>query len=266
MATRPSVLQLLTTCYFWLVFAITIPVGVFLGGLLYLATRPFDPFARVMHAYNCYWTFDYLKINPGWRIRILGQERLPHGPCVLVANHQSMADVPALMGVRHSFKFVSKHSLFALPFVGWMMRLAGYVDVDRDRRKSAQRMLERCHDWLDRGLSVLIFPEGTYNGGERLLPFRRGAFSLAMEAGVPLVPIAVSGTRALLDGDGPWLSPRCDIQVSVLEPLAPGLFGGDVSALASRTQELLARELGLHEVLTDATPLPLDQDGGNSAA
>ncbi|MGQ0506826.1 MAG: lysophospholipid acyltransferase family protein [Myxococcaceae bacterium] len=232
-------MRALVTVYFWSVFALTAPVLFLLGALLFLLTAPFDPDRRLIHAYICRVTFTYLKIVPGWRVRIQGRELLPRGPCVIVANHQSMADILACMGLFHPFKFVSKASLFGVPLVGWMMTLARYVSVERGKAKSTYRMLESCRFWLRRGVPVLIYPEGTYSGGRQMLPFKRGAFVLAIEEQVPLVPVALRGTSEIIFEDGPWMNPRAKAKVQVLAPISPQQLGRDEEALSNHVRALL---------------------------
>lgn len=229
-------MKYLVTGVYWLIFALTAPLEVLAGTLVFLATAPFDPDRRVMHAFICRWTHQYLRVIPSWRVRVTGRELLPKGPCVLVANHQSMADVVAVMGLYHPFKFVSKASLFKLPLVGWMMRMAGYISLERGRTRSTQQMMEACRDALRRGMPVLLFPEGTYSTGGKMLPFKRGAFQLALEEKVPLVPVVLRGTTGLVEGDGPFMSPRCDISVRVLPPISPETFGEDAGELAAKVR------------------------------
>jgi 1-acyl-sn-glycerol-3-phosphate acyltransferase len=219
------------TAYFWWVFALTAPLEFVFGCLLFLVTAPFDPDRRVLHAFVCRWTFQYLRIWPGWKIEVHGRERLPQGPAVLVANHQSMADVGVVMALFHPFKFVSKASLFRLPLVGQMMRLSHYISLERGKRSSHQRMMEQCRFWLKRGMSVLLFPEGTYRQGEQMLPFKRGAFVLASEERVPVVPIVLTGTEQWVRGDGPWMSPTARVRVVVLPAMFshPGETADDFS-------------------------------------
>lgn len=236
-------MKYLVTAYYWLVFGLTSPLLCVAGlpvGLLSAAT---DPLRRAVHAYICWVTSWYLRIWPGWTVEVTGRERIPRGACVLVANHQSMADVVACMGLRAQFKFVSKASLFSLPFVGWMMRLARYVSLERGRPRSMQRMMEQCRRYLDQGMPVLLFPEGTYSQGGAMLPFKRGAFLLAVQARVPVVPVVLSGTTGLIEGDGPWMSPRCHIRVRVLEPIPPG---DDAEALRARVRSLYEEEQARH--------------------
>ncbi|MGO8968211.1 MAG: lysophospholipid acyltransferase family protein [Myxococcaceae bacterium] len=218
---KPSLASVVVTLLFGAVLLVTAPLCVLLGLLLLLVTFPFDRDRGALHALVCHWTFGYLRLNPLWRVRVEGRERLPQGAAVLVANHQSLADVVVAMGLFHPYKFVSKVSLFRLPLVGWMMHLIRHIPLHRGRPGSTRAMLETSRHWLRRGMAVFFFPEGTYAEGEQLLPFRSGAFLLAIEEQVPVVPIFIEGTRRLVDGDGPWLGPRADVRVRVLEPRVP---------------------------------------------
>jgi 1-acyl-sn-glycerol-3-phosphate acyltransferase len=237
-------LKLLVTALFWMVFAITAPLVVLSGFFVFAATAIFDRDRRVIHAFICRFVFSYLRLNPLWKVRIEGRERISGRPSVIVANHQSMADVVACMGLFRQFKFVSKSSLFSLPLVGWMMHLAKYVSLDRGKPRSTQQMLEQCRGWLRRGMPVLLFPEGTYSTDGRLLPFKRGAFLLAIEERVPLVPVMIQGTSDLVIEDGPWFNPRCSIRVSVLPPIEPAQLGDSEKDLMERVRRLFESRLG----------------------
>lgn len=243
MSDRPSPASVAVTVAFALVAVLTMPVLFLLAALVFAVTAPFDPDRRVLHAFVCGSCHGYLRLNPLWRVRVEGRERIPRGAAVLVVNHQSLADVAACMGLRRPFKFVSKASLFSLPLVGWAMSMLRYVRLDRGRPHSTRRMLEDCRGWLRRGMAVLMFPEGTYAPGAALLHFKPGAFLLARDEGVPLVPILLSGTRALVVGDGPWMAPRVDIRIRVLDPvqLPPG---ADAVEAANEMRARFAHELG----------------------
>jgi 1-acyl-sn-glycerol-3-phosphate acyltransferase len=231
------------TVAFWLVAALTMPLLFVLAALVFLASAPFDPDRRVLHAFVCRTCHAYLHVNPLWRVRVEGRERIPRGASVLVVNHQSLADVAACMGLHRPFKFVSKASLFSLPLVGWAMRMLRYVRLERGRPHSTRAMLDDCRRWLRRGMAVLMFPEGTYAPGEALLHFKPGAFLLARDERVPLVPVLLTGTRDLVVGDGPWMSSRVDIRVRVLDPIdyPPG---AEAMHVAAEMRERFARELG----------------------
>jgi 1-acyl-sn-glycerol-3-phosphate acyltransferase len=233
------------TFAFGLLCAVTMPLLFAFFLLVWAVTAPFDPDRHAVHAVVCRCAFHYLRVNPFWHVRVEGRERLPRGPCVLVSNHQSMADVVVAMGLFHRFKYVSKASLFRLPFVGWAMRLAKYVSLQRGRPHSTQEMMDSCRHWLRRGTPVLLYPEGTYAPQGTMLPFRRGPFRLAIEERVPVVPVILEGTRGLILGDGPWFQPRCRIRLRVLPPLPVDALGQDEAALAARVQALYERELGV---------------------
>lgn len=242
MSGRPSPASAAVTVAFWAVVLLTMPLLFVLATLLFVVTAPFDPDRRVLHAFVCRSCHAYLHVNPLWRVRVEGRERIPAGPSVLVVNHQSLADVAACMGLHRPFKFVSKASLFSLPLVGWAMSMLRYVRLERGRPHSTRAMIEDCRRWLRRGMAVLMFPEGTYAPGEALLHFKPGAFVLARDEHVPLVPVLLTGTRALVVGDGPWLAPRVDIRIRVLDPVEfpPG---ADAVRVATAMREQFAREL-----------------------
>ena len=231
-------MRFVVSFWFWFLFATTAPVLFVLGAVLCVVAYPVDPQRRWLHALVCRWCYWlWLHASPGWRIQVEGRELIPPGPCVFVANHQSAMDIPAVMGLFTPYKFVAKASLFRLPIVGWMMSLLGYVPLVRGTSQSLGKLLEPCRAWLRRGMPVFIFPEGTYSADGTLLPFKRGAFQLALEEHVPVVPVLVEGTPQLVVGDGPWMSPRAHIRVRVLPPVPPETFGPDPVALASRVRE-----------------------------
>ena len=237
-------MRFLVTFWYWLVFCPTIVFGWFLAVPLWLATMPFDPAGKALHLFVNFWVFQYLKIWPGWRVKVLHRERIPQGPCVFVVNHQSMADVVAVMGLRTQYKFVSKDSLFSLPIVGWTMKMLKYIKVERGKPHSMHNMVEECRFWIRKGVPVLIFPEGTYaSDPKKLLPFKRGAFMVAIEEKVPLVPVFLRGTTELIHEDGPWMSPLARITVEVQEAIVP-LPDETDDALASRSRRLFAEALG----------------------
>ena len=237
-------MRYVVTLWYWLIFCPTVVFGWCLAVPLWLLTKPFDPTQRALHLFVTTWVFQYLKIWPGWTVKVLGRERLAKRACVYIANHQSMADVVAVMGLRTQYKFVSKETLFTVPIVGWTMRMLNYIKVERGKPHSMHQMVEACRFWIRQGVPVLIFPEGTYSSDpKKLLPFKRGAFMLAIEEQVPLVPVFLRGTPELIHEDGPWMSPRASIRVEVQEPIVP-LPDETDEALAARTRRLFAEALG----------------------
>jgi 1-acyl-sn-glycerol-3-phosphate acyltransferase len=182
-------------------------------------------------------------MNPLWRARIEGRERLPwRGPAVLVANHLSMLDILVLYGLFRPFKWVSKAELFRVPVVGWNMWLNDYVPLRRGDRESVRKMMEHCRRHLEAGSPVLLFPEGTRSETGALQPFKDGAFRLAVAAGVPVIPLAVTGTGDALPKRGLVLRRRMDARVQVLEPLDARAFASS-DALRDAARAAIAAAL-----------------------
>jgi len=127
------------------------------------------------------------------------EHRRAHVPCVFVANHQSNVDVWAVLPILPAeTKFVAKHSLFRIPFLGLAMRRAGFISIDRTNRARAIQSLELAAARVRAGNSVILFPEGTRSTDGRLQPFKKGSFHLALRAGVPIVPIVICGSGRVL--------------------------------------------------------------------
>ena len=240
---RTSRMRYVVSLWFFALFLVTAPLLFTLGAVLFVVAYPLDPDRQWLHVLVCRWCYGlWLHASPGWRVRVEGRELLPKGPCVYVVNHQSFADILAVMGLFTPYKFVAKASLFRTPLVGWMMTLLGYVPIVRGSSTSMEQLLGPCRKWLRKGIPVLIFPEGTYSSGE-VLPFKRGAFQLALEEHVPVVPVLVRGTRELVDGDGPWMSFRANVTVQVMPALPPETLGPDSAALATRVREQFVEAL-----------------------
>ena len=190
---------------------------------LLVLTLPFDRNRIVPGRFLRFLAVALTSLFPPWRLRVVG--RFPgRGPYVVVANHQSMLDVPLLSRLPREMKWMAKESLFRVPWVGWMFALAGDIPVRRGDKESGQRAIRRAKKYLESGVSVMVFPEGTRTSTGELGPFRSGAFRLAVEAGVPVLPVAVSGTAAGMPRGNPWVRP-CRGTARVLEPVL--LLGGE---------------------------------------
>ena len=188
-----------------------------LAVLIWLVTRPFDPRTRALHRFTCFWASLYTWLNPLWRVRISGKEHIHDGATyVMVANHLSLVDILVLFRLFVPFAWVSKQENFAVPFIGWNMRLNGYIPLVRGDRASAAAMMDACRTTLRSGTSIMMFPEGTRSRTGELQAFKPGAFALARELGLPVLPIVLDGSREALPKRGFVLRGRSDITVRVL--------------------------------------------------
>ena len=237
--TVPAVLSTL----FWAFLALSC-VPLFAGAcLVWLVTLPFDPDGRVLHLYSCFWAQLYFYVNPAWRLRVEGRERLPwRGAAVLVANHASLGDILVLFGLYRPFKWVSKASNFDIPFIGWNMRLNRYVRLVRGDKESIAEMMQTCEMWLRRGVALLLFPEGTRSPDGEVKAFKDGAFRLSIAERAPLIPIALAGTADILPKHGWVLRGMAHCRIRVLPPIDPAPFGGDVAAFRDHVRTLIIEE------------------------
>lgn len=228
---------------FWTFFAVSSAV-LFLGAVvLFAATRPFDPRGRALHLYSCFWAQLYFYVNPLWSLKVEGREKLPwNGPAVLVANHESLGDILVLFALYRPFKWISKESVFKAPFLGWNMRLNGYVPLRRGDKESIAKMMAASEDWLERGVPVLMFPEGTRSPDGEVKAFKDGAFKMAVSKSVPVIPVVVCGTANTLPKHGLVMTATARCHMRVLDPIDPRPFGGDVAALREHVREIIVAE------------------------
>jgi len=167
--------------------------------LLRLLTFPFDRDRRLIGRFFHLAAVLAGTVTPFWNFRIEGagavDRRRAH---VFVANHSSYTDVFLVVRLPWEMKWLSKKSIFSIPLLGWQLRIAGDVPIVRGDRESAREAMEKMRRILESGVSVILFPEGTRSPDGRLGEFRDGAFRLAIEAGVDVVPLAISGAAESL--------------------------------------------------------------------
>ena len=185
-----------------------------------------DPHYRSLHRMAQAWGRSIFFLNPGWRISVAGRGHLkPSGTYLIVANHQSAFDIMALYHLRRQFKWVAKAELFSVPFLGWAMSSARYVKLYRGKSRSIRQTYDQARRYIKEGMSVVFFPEGTRSHTGAVQPFKNGAFKLAIETGVPVVPVAVSGTRDLLPRQHMRFALTARVRVQALPPLDPAAYG-----------------------------------------
>jgi 1-acyl-sn-glycerol-3-phosphate acyltransferase len=181
----------------------------------------------------------------GCRLRVAGLEYIPAvGGVVLAANHASYVDVVALLAlIPLDFRFVAKKELLTTPIVGTVIRRVGHLTVDRFDLMRSVADAERVTAALRAGNALLIFPEGTFVRRPGLLPFRLGAFKAALDAGCPVIPVTIQGTRDMLPADS-WLPRRATIEVSIGTPVWPsGRDWRDMVLLRDRVRAEVASRL-----------------------
>jgi len=238
-----SVLNAILSVWQWLVIGTTIALWLPLMALVRLVTLPFDR--------DAYWTgYLFRKIgnvsfalSPLWSAKVSGTMPAdPRNPYVVVSNHESFVDILLISHLPWEMKWLSKVELFNIPVLGWLLRLARDIPVKRGKASSAVEAMQRCRDKLQHHMSVMIFPEGTRSETDEMLPFKDGAFRLAIESQVPILPIVVTGTRPALKKHS-WRFGRSEAEVRVLEPVSTeGLKKADVGMLRDKVFAIIAAE------------------------
>jgi 1-acyl-sn-glycerol-3-phosphate acyltransferase len=143
-------------------------------------------------------------------------------PYLFAMNHQSTLDIPVVVAALPvQPRFVSKQSMARVPFFGWYMRRTGMVFVDRSNRTRAIESLRLAGERIRAGASIFIFPEGTRSHERKILPFKKGPFALALEAGVPIVPVVIEGTGEALPANA-WTARPGTVRVKVGRPISTG--------------------------------------------
>ena len=162
---------------------------------------------------------------------------------VVVANHESQADPFLLSFLPWDMRWVAKESLFKQPLSGWALRFGGDIPLRRGEGDSVRACLLECERAIRGGISVMMFPEGTRSSGGELLPFKDGAFDLAIRAGVPILPIALAGTRAMRPKHSRWFG-KAHACAKILAPIATtGMTAVDVGRLRDQARATIAQAL-----------------------
>jgi 1-acyl-sn-glycerol-3-phosphate acyltransferase len=185
-----------------------------------------------------------VRANPAWNVHVLGKEHIDFKkPYVVVSNHQSMVDIPLLCLLPWEMKWVAKIELFKTPIIGWMMKMAGDIPVDRQKRSGSQALL-RAKSYLQQNCPVMIFPEGTRSPDGLLLPFTDGAFRLAIKVQVPLLPIVIDGSYTCLQKKSWKFGEPQDIFIRVLQPVdTAGLQAEDTGNLRDTVRRTIEERI-----------------------
>ena len=227
----------------WSIF--WIPAALILGTVRRDSSLPLR-FARK------YWGPGMLRLA-GADLRVQGSpDALAGGPAIYVMNHQSTLDIPAAFTVLPvDLRFIAKHTLRKVPFLGWYMSWTGMVFVDRSNSTQAVGSLNAAAERVRGGISLLAYPEGTRSRDGRILPFKKGPFVLALQAGVPVVPIAIEGSMRCMPAHLRPFRPGV-VRMAIGAPIVTAGMGMDRrDQLVHQTREAV---VALHASLARSDP------------
>jgi 1-acyl-sn-glycerol-3-phosphate acyltransferase len=179
------------------------------------------------------------------RVEVEGREHVdPAQSYVLVSNHQSQSDVLVLYGwLGIDFKWVMKQELRKVPGIGVACARLGHIFIDRSNHAAAVATLEAARDTIVDGTSVIFFPEGTRSRNGELLPFKKGAFRMALDLGLPILPLTVTGARDVLPAGTTDLMPG-SARLTIHPPIpVEGLTGDDCVRLVDEVRSVIASGL-----------------------
>lgn len=197
---------------------------------------------EIVHEVSMMWGKSLFALTPGWSLELSGSENfLPKGSSfVLVANHESATDILALYHLGLRFVWLAKKEAFKTPLIGTGLRWGGHIPVERGVKESHNEALKKCKDQIASGTPVLFFPEGTRSTLGYPKDFKVGAFKIAKEMGVPVLPVVLKGAGKLLR-KGSLAYNEATMRIKVLEPTSSH-ENETVSEFTKRVEQLVISE------------------------
>ncbi len=203
----------------------------------------------------------------GARLDVTPLPALPDGPLIFASNHESALDIWVVFEVLpRNFRFIAKQELFRMPVFGWYLSLGGHIPVDRGNHARALQSLRRAGEAVRSGTSLVVFPEGTRSRDGRVQPFKKGSFVVAMEAGVPVVPVAIAGSGRVTPKSVIAVVPGT-IRVAVGAPVDPRAYTTKEALLAEVRRRVIALHRSIGGLGGDLDPddRPATSSGGAGA-
>jgi 1-acyl-sn-glycerol-3-phosphate acyltransferase len=219
-------------------------------GSLSLLLSLYDPEGKRQHWCARHWC-RMIAQTAGVRVRVHGAEHIePGASYVFLSTHQSYMDIPAMLGyLPAQLRIAAKKVLFRIPFMGWHLTRAGHIPIDRSSTQHAVSSMQKAASYLRGGICAFVFPEGTRSRDGFLHKFKKGGFKLAIQAGVPIIPITIVGSRQVLPPDSIIFRPG-PIEMYVDAPIATnGLTDADLEPLMESVYNIMAKRFRDNEKL-----------------
>lgn len=208
---------------------------------VWVLTVLFDRERVVCHHVSRFWSKMIYRLSPWWSVEVSGMEHVEQGRAyVVVSNHQAMLDIPLLYVLPFDFKWVSKREVYRIPVFGWVLWMHGDVAIERGVSAAAKAMMQTCEDYLRRGVSIVMFPEGTRTKTGQVGMFKEGAMLLARQSGAEILPVVIDGTFDAFDKRGRIAAPHT-FRVRIL----PAIGTDEVAQRSTRElRETLSASMG----------------------
>ena len=231
----------LVTLFLTTSLLIFLPLNLFLR----ITISWFDRRLAAIHWISCLWVALYTWLSPLWKVTIKGRENVDRKKAYIMAcNHQSMLDILILFRTFFHFKWVSKAAIFKVPIIGWNLWLCKHITIDRASTISQRKMLKECSEHIRKGSSIMIFPEGTRSRNGQLLPFKEGAFLLALKEKIDIVPMVIDDSYKALPEKGFMPRRKQAVKLNILPPVSYESFKDmNVKQLSQYIHSIISSEL-----------------------
>jgi 1-acyl-sn-glycerol-3-phosphate acyltransferase len=224
----------------WVIFI----VSTVILGTVAICLSLFDSSGNIPHQVARLWGKILLR-SAGTTVDTSGLQNIdPEKSYILVSNHQSTFDIFALLGyLPLQFRWIAKAELFRIPFLGWAMTRIGYIPIERESPKKAYRSMLAAAEAVKRGVSVIIFPEGTRSPDGKLQPFKKGLFLIALKSQAPILPITIQGTAGIM-AKGDWRARPGRVWITIDPPIeTAGIPTEREAELSRQVRETLEKNL-----------------------
>ncbi len=210
-------MRVIVSVIVWIITIIVTLLAFFCVLFIVIFLFPFDRKRKLAHMQAFWWSDCIVGANPFWKVVIEGKENIDRKKTyVIVANHQSMADILIVYKTHLQFKWVAKESLFRIPVFGWCLSMLKYIRLSRGEYGSIKTMYRQAAYWLRNGVSVFFFPEGTRVTTGKIGDFKNGAFKLAIKEKVPILPLRIEGSDKVILSGGWIFKTRVSCRLTVL--------------------------------------------------
>jgi 1-acyl-sn-glycerol-3-phosphate acyltransferase len=213
-------MKILKSIFIW-ISGVVITMSAFISSVFLKTVLPKSPKRdKLVHAQCFWWSDSLVALNSYWKIKVEGLENIDHNETyVIVANHQSLADIVLIYKIHMYFKWVAKKALLKLPFIGGLLWINDHVLLAKGEFGSIKQVYRQAAGWLRRGVSMLFFPEGTRSSTDEMNEFQNGAFKLAIKEKRPLLPVFIGGTRDAIPKGGWIFKTQVSGRLVVLPPI-----------------------------------------------
>jgi len=213
--------KILISCWIWIVFS-AITIFMFVSVLFFaIILYPFDKKRKIPQMHAFLWSDLIIALNPYWDVEISDLKNIDRSKTyVIVANHQSLSDIILLYQTKMQFKWIANEYLFKLPIIGLSMSITKHIKLRKGNLGSIKNAYQEASEWLRRGMSIMLFPEGTRSNGYGLKEFQNGAFKLAIKEQVPILPISIKGTGNAIPRGSRLFVTKIPLSIKVLESVS----------------------------------------------